>query len=124
MSMTIDEVLNELQRVKQDVEITFDFCGCFPTTVDSWRGIYAEPAIGWGKLDYVKFDKRPTVADVVKELKKAIDGRLYAGWKGGDFSYTGESQLHVDNPGEYTLTELVRVEDCDWQVILHTERED
>ena len=124
MSMTINELLNELKKAKQGATVVFDFCGCFPTVVDSWRGIYAEPAIGWGKLDYVKFDKYPTVANVIAELEKAIGGRFYTGWKGGDFSYTGNSQLHVDNPGEYTITELARVEDCDWQVILHTVRED
>lgn len=124
MSMTINELLNELKKAKSDATVVFDFCDCFPSVVDSWRGIYAEPAIGWGVLDYVEFDKYPTVANVIAELEKAIDGRPYTGWKGGDFSYTGENKLHVDNPGRYTLTELVKAEDRDWQVVLHTQRED
>lgn len=122
MSMTIGEVIESLKRAKPDLGVAFAFGYVVPTTVASWRGIYAEAALGY-KYDGLSTG-RPKVKDVLKELKKAIDGRTYCGWKGGDFKYTAETPLHIDNPGEYSSTELIRVEVTDWLVTLHTAKED
>ena len=121
--MTVGQVLEQLRTAKNDSVVYFDFADCAPTTVDSWRGIYADPAIGWTPTGYSGDGKAPTVASLIGELEKAIDGRLYTGWKGGDYRYTENSTLHVDNSGDYSQTEIVRIEDREWCVIIHTERD-
>lgn len=122
--MTIDELLHDLKRAKPEAEVRFDFGGCAPTTVASSRGDYATPALGWCATSYSGGGKAPTVAALVAELEMAIDGREYTGWKGGKYTYTPRHTICVDNPGDWTSTQLVRVEDQDWRVILHTRIED
>lgn len=118
--MTIGELLRNLRMAKPDVSVRYDFCGMFPTTVDSSRGDYARPALGWACPD--DLDNYPTVADLIVELEKAVDGRLYHGYKGGEYVYTTGSQLCVDNWGQWTSTELRYVSVDDYEVILHTIR--
>ena len=121
--MTINELLTLLRPAKQDIRVYFSFCRCVPTVVASWRGIYDEPALGWEPAGYSgHVSEYPTVASLIKEFENAIGGRTYSGWKGGDYSYTGDEPLHIDNPGDYTQTEIQRVEIKEWEVIIHTER--
>ena len=124
MSMTIGEVIDTLERAKPDAPVWFAFGYCVPTDVDSWRGVYAEPALGHVNAGRGSQKQPPTVADILKKLKEAIDGRTFSGWKGGDYSYSRSDTLHVDNPGEYSNTELIRVQVEDWRVTLHTAKED
>ena len=121
--MTIKELLYDLRKLKPETEVYFDFAGTTPTTVASWRGVYAEPALGWVATGHSGNGKATTVSDLIIELETAIDGRDYTGWKGGEYSYSENNVLHIDNPGGCTNTELVRVEDNDWCVILHTRKE-
>lgn len=123
--MTIDAVLQELKAAKPDARVYFDFANCVPTTVNSWRGIYDEPALGWQPAGYSGNVKEyPTAASLIRELERAIDGREYSGWKGGEYRYCGKHTLHIDNPGDSTNTEIVRVELDDWRVLLHTRTEE
>lgn len=121
MSMTIGEVIAALERAPEpDVNVYFDFGGLRPTTVESWRGIYAEAALGFGESG----PESATVASLLAELYKAIDGRKYMGWKGGEYRYSKRTPLHIDNQGEYSCTELMDVEVTNYRVILHTKKED
>lgn len=125
--ITINELLKTLRAApKPDGRVYLNFCRCVPTTVYSWRGTYAEPALGWQPAGYSGNVKEyPTVASLIAELEKAIDGREYTGWKGGEFSYDGSKTLHIDNPGDYTNTEIVRVEVKAWgEVVIHTATEE
>ena len=122
MSMTIGEVIEALEKAKPDAGVCFSFGYVVPTDVDSWRGIYAEAALGYA-YDGRTTD-RPTVATLLLELRKAIDGRTYHGWKGGEFTYNAGTTLHIDNSGEYSNTELVRIQREDWKVTLHTAKEE
>jgi hypothetical protein len=115
--MTIGEVLDALENADPNGSVYFDFGGFVPEKVDSWRGIYSEPALGYTR-DYK--DAINIVQGLINELENAIDGRKYTGWKGGDYTYTRDSPLHIDNPGDCSSTEIVRVEDCGWRVVIHT----
>lgn len=121
--MKIAELLHDLRRAKLDAEVRFDFAGCAPTTVASSRGDYSKPALGWCATSYSGNGNAPTVAALIAELERATDGREYTGWKGGEYTYTLSDPLCVDNPGDWTDTQLVRVEDLEWRVILHTRME-
>jgi hypothetical protein len=123
--MTTNKLLEILRGAKQDGRVYLSFCRCIPTVVKSWRGIYAEPALGWEPGGYSGNVKEyPTVATLVAELKRAIDGREYGGWKGGEYSYDGNETLHVDNYGDCTHTEIVRVEVKKFEVVIHTATEE
>lgn len=116
--MTIGELLETLKRANQDANIKYSFGGCSPTKIGSWRGIYAEPALGWEDAD-----QYPTVRDVVAELELSLDGRTYYGYKGGEYAFRPKHELHIDNPGKYTCTEIDRVELDDTFVVIHTKAE-
>ena len=118
--MKIGQIKSQLKNANQDINVYFDFCRCVPTFVRSWRGIYAEPALGWEAERYGGDTVNKTVAQVLEELEKATDGRKYTGWKGGGFSYNDNDILHVDNAGECTNTEIVFIEINEFYVILHT----
>lgn len=116
--MSVGAVMESLKEARKEAQVMFDFCRCVPTKVDSWRGIYAEPAIGWAPfLD----GKIPTVAEFLKELEEAISGRVFDGYKGGEYTFNRYDTLHVDNPGQCTNTEIVRVKVEDYRVLLCTE---
>jgi hypothetical protein len=117
-SMTINKLISLLKGAKQDIHVYFSFCSCIPTEIASWRGIYAEPALGWSPSGY--YGEYPTVESLIKELESAITHKGYCGWKGGDFYYNGDEPLHIDNEGECTYTEISDVEIKEWEVIIHT----
>ena len=118
--MTVGEVLDALYEADPELPVYYDFCSCVPTTVESWRGIYAQPALGWEPHGR----QGVTVGYLIAELEKCIDGRTYIGYKGGDYIYDRESQLHIDNYGKCTSTELTGVELAGWCVFLKTTQED
>lgn len=114
--MTIGELIDALKIVSPDARVLFDFCACRPTVVRSWRGVYAEAALGWSSTE-----PAPTVAELTQRLEQATDGRVFSGWKGGDYRYTRSTTLHVDNQGECTDTEIRAVLDEREFVYLLTE---
>lgn len=114
--MLISETKKALNAIDKTKPVYFDFGGLVPTTIASWRGIYAEPALGCKENN----GEEPTVSDLLNELKIATSGKTYCGWKGGDFKYSDSDILHVDNPGEYTNTEISGVLDDGWRVVLQT----
>lgn len=123
--MTIGELKEILKTAKPDQNVYFDFCNCRPTTIDSWRGSYDEPALGWTPTGYsanaADEMKQTTVKELLDELDKGTSN-CYSGWKGGDYHYDDYSPLHIDNSGDYTSTEIDRVEVDDFYVIIHTKK--
>ena len=119
--MTIGEVIDALKTADPKHCVTFAFAGCVPTTVNSWRGIYAEAALGYEAGDYGA--KEVIVKELLERLEQAIaPDAEFCGWKGGDYRYNRDTPLHIDNPGRCTHTELTRVEVGEWDVTLHTEQ--
>lgn len=58
----------------------------------SWRGIYAEPALFFDKgSNYVPIS---TLADALNDLSS---GRIFEGYKGGQYWYTDSSPLHFES---------------------------
>lgn len=118
--MTIGQVLDSLGKAaKPDLPVYFAFGDCIPTTVGSWRGVYAEAALG-----FTLHRPPPTVAQLRRELETAIDGRTFTGYKGGEYRYTRDTVLHVDNCGICSHTEIDRIELDDYLVRVHTIHDD
>ena len=62
---TIGEVLKALNSFPDKrVYVFYDFCQCVPTHLGSWRGIYAEPTLGWDSIDTI------TIQELITEIEK------------------------------------------------------
>lgn len=91
------ELISELKTVKDKEKIlVFDDGKFIPDGIDSWRGVYAELAIGYAPK---KEAKAKTVNEWIKILTGCI-GKVFEGWKGGDFQMGKVTQIWVANPGE------------------------
>ena len=116
--MNLEQLISRLKRCTQTAEVEFDFCRCVPTRVDSWRGVYAELALGWS-ADW----RSVPVSGLLANLESAV-GATFEGWKGGNYKMEGNTTVWVDNPGECThttITGLVEVDD--YTVIIETRRQ-
>lgn len=121
--MNIGSIKRMLQDVDENKEVYFDFCDCVPTEINSWRGVYAQPALGWEPTGYSGNGKALTVRQFMDELNLATSGKEYSGWKGGEYKYNDNSVLHVDNPGSCSHTEIVSIEVDNWRVTLITQKQ-
>lgn len=115
--MTLGNLIRKLEEFPKDRTVRYDFCDLIPTDLDSWRGVYAELALGWSEDTYPS--KAPNVEQLLGRLR-AADGVTYEGYKGGEYKMDMSTPIHVDNPGRYTQTDLVGVLDGGYCVILET----
>lgn len=119
--MNIKTLLVNLELADPNLPVYFDFCSCVPVNINSWRGVYAEPAIGWQPTGYSGDGEEITVEQFIEVLKHAAySGAYYLGWKGGEYIYNENSELHVDNPGDCTHTDISHIEINDYRVIICT----
>lgn len=103
-------------------EICFDFASAIPTTLDSWRGAYEELALGYNLSGYDNNQNHSfnnTASNLLTELKSAL-GKVFTGWKGGDFVMDENTPVWVDNPGNANNTGIIDVIDDGWHIILIT----
>lgn len=100
--MTLGALIDALEAMPPEEGIEFDFGYMRPTTLDSWRGVYAYLALGYEGAGAI------TVADLLTNCCEAV-GAYFDGWKGGSFLMSRETPIYVDNPGEYSGTMVVGV---------------
>ena len=123
--LTLGELLLKLKAIpdkKGDKNVYFDFGSAVPTDFNSWRGSYAEIALGYALTGYDSTgDKReaPKLSELIKATEEAI-GTTYNGWKGGDYTMTKNTSVWVANRGNSDETGIVGVLDNDWNVVLLT----
>ena len=65
-----------------------------PTDVCSWRGSYEKGCIEPG-------DRPVNVRDVLKMLERAIDGRRFTAWKGGEYYFYNNTHVWFGQEGVY-----------------------
>lgn len=56
--------------------------------IDTWRGSYDEPNLFLG-------DDHSTLT-LINQLEEALDGKIYPGYKGGNFTFTDNQDLRVE----------------------------
>lgn len=117
---TIGEVIAALEKADPAVRVKYGFGYLVPTEVDSWRGIYAEAALGHVDIGRGRIAKPITVADLLLNLQAAAKGAPFEGWKGGTYFYGPDTPLHIDNEGECSYTEIDRIEVTQYEVVIHT----
>lgn len=123
--MTINELLAELKKAPNTCRVIYDFCNCIPTTLNSYRGNYKLPGLGWkgtGRGSGEDELSSVYVWQLIQQLELAISGKVtFNGWKGGEYCYTGEEQLYIDNWGDTSGTLLSNISYDEYTVILHTQ---
>lgn len=117
--VTIQELRSALDNFAGRERVMYDRFGLYAYRLGSWRGRYAEPAIGWTEY-HSKLDDLITVEALKRELDDALRGATYVAWKGGEFSFRGDQVLWVDRPGECTDTVIVGVASKHGQCLLLT----
>jgi hypothetical protein len=112
----IEAIVKKGYKCHDDSEPTvrYDFEYLFPTTIDSWRGSYAELA-----LNFETSGEELPVSKFLELLKSAV-GKTFEGYKGGDFIMDERTPIWVANYSHSGNTAVVDVLDCDYQVILVT----
>jgi hypothetical protein len=122
--LTLGEMILKLEAVKnKELPVYFDEEKYRPTGVDSWRGSYCELALNYEGAggyyehkpecprdpkwdDYTcdcksistQLPENPTVNNLLEMLKK-IPGRIFIGYKGGDFLMGKTTPIWVANYG-------------------------
>lgn len=101
-TMTLGELLDVLSGFEPDRRVVYageSFEGEQPSSIDSWRGIYADLA-----LSHEPPRARGPVAtvDSLLEVLRDAVGSTFTGWKGGDYTMTERTPVWVDNPGDWS----------------------
>ena len=121
--LTLGELIAKIEAVVKkgykchdgsEPTVRYDFEYLFPTTIDSWRGSYAELA-----LNFETSGEELPVSKFLELLKSAV-GKTFEGYKGGDFAMDENTPIWVANYSHSGNTAVVDVLDCDYQVILVT----
>lgn len=107
-TILLGELIAQLEKLPADGEINWAFASLPITAVDSWRGVYAELALGWGENRRRDQPALRTVGELLQNLRAAV-GRTFEGYKGGQFTMGLGTPVWCDNYGEYTQTRIVSV---------------
>lgn len=114
--VTLGELRDYLEYIPDSVTVVYDDGGS-PTTINSWRGVYAMPALG--------HDHGASFAgDLLKEIEACLAGKVYYGWKGGKYTYSASDGLWRDNPGNVSEVAIVGATYDGYRVTLLTEKQD
>ena len=101
--LTIGEFIAKLQQQPQENSIYFDFGDCVPKNFDSYRGYYAQLALG--------FSDKLMPMKVSTLLQLALDAQYYTfeGYKGGEYTMSPETPLWAANWGIASSTAIIDV---------------
>ena len=90
---------------KEETRVYYDFCGIYPKTLDSWRGIYRELALSW---EHNNWKEALTAGEFYLLLVDAV-GKTFMGYKGGDFTMSRQTPVWVSNYGESSHTAVIDI---------------
>ena len=121
-AMTANELISKFEEFKDSNKpVIIEMDGNLYTSVfvaNSWRGSYSLPAI-----DY-KLDKEGYPLDDAIENLKNLDGTEVTGYKGGDFTLSGDDPIFVANYGKLNnCTAIVDVVETIDYIVCITKRD-
>lgn len=96
------------------ISVQFDFGGFVPDSIMSYRGYYDHLSFDW-----VVRGNDHSVARVLVEAKSAM-GKVFTGYKGGDYTMHENTPLWVAQYGDCTSTAIVGVADHNYAVVINT----
>lgn len=111
---TLGALIDALERRPQDSEVRFAFGYFAPKGLGSYRGFYEHLAIGYDADAPMR-----TVADFLSDLRDAV-GRMYEGYKGGEYCMSRDTPIWVAGYGESTSTAVVGVAGNEWLTVIET----
>lgn len=123
--LLLGELIARLEAIADKSKlVVYDFDNMKPTSLDSWRGAYAELALGYDETREI------TINELLEKLQYAV-GHTYEGYKGGDFTMGKGTPIWVANYGESGVyaksregtTAIISVQDGD-VVTLQTQQLD
>ena len=122
--MQLGLMIAKLEQIEQqhggDLPVQYDFGRTQPEDLDSWRGIYAELALGWKVTQY---GDEPMTVTKLLELLRSARGATFRGYKGGDYTMGDHTRVHMDNYGECTSTSIAMITTDSYSVTIHTQNE-
>lgn len=126
--LSLGELIEKIQScgvLKENNEpkyVDYDFGTAIPTTLDSWRGVYRELALGYELTGYdseKNHHGQKLATDLLEHLKSAI-GKTYDGWKGGEYEMDEDTPVWVANSGNVGNTAIVDVLDDGYRLVIMT----
>lgn len=115
--MTLGDLIGKLRECKQDAPVYFDFGYFAPDGIDSYRGYYDQLALGY--KEYFWHETKPTAASLLAECEAAV-GRVFTGYKGGEFIMDERTRVWVSRWGECAHTAVADITSNPYTVIIHT----
>lgn len=117
--IVLGELIQLLAARDPEQEVRFDlgYIGPdLPGCLMSYRGYYEHLAIGYA----VQNVESPKVGVLLQELRAAV-GKMFEGYKGGDFIMGPHTPVWVSNYGESCSTAVVGIStDSDYQTVIET----
>ncbi len=118
-NLSIGEMLDKLNKFKDDEQITFTNEKFHDGTFDSYRGYYEDMYIGWSNSD----NGANTVGSLKDTLITALNqGEMY-GYKGGDFSIDRDTLVWMAEYGN-TGDMIVDVQKIDGHIFVVTKEDE
>jgi len=119
--LKLQPIINKQEGVKDDdlPHVVYDFEYLYPTTIDSWRGVYAELALDYSGYRRGDDKDKMRVTEFFVMLKDCL-GKTFEGYKGGDFTMNKHTPIWVANYGNAGRTGVIEVLDESYEVILVT----
>lgn len=111
---TLGALIKALEQRPKDQRIVFDFCRCQPVAVGSYRGFYEDLAI-----EFAEENHDMHVGELLTILRTSV-GKIFVGYKGGEYRMTLETALWVANHGRTSDTIIVGIEDYEVETVLRT----
>jgi hypothetical protein len=104
-TLSLGALIEKLSKCEMTARVYFDFCRLSPTSVNSYRGFYDHLAIGFADVQY---DATKKVGELLTELRACV-GKVFSGYKGGDYRMTEKTPVWVANWSETSDTVIVGV---------------
>ena len=114
---TLGMLIDALEKRPADQDVRFDFGYMVPANVSSYRGYYEDLAISFAHCNE---RENNSVGRTLEGLRAAV-GKVFTGYKGGNYRADRDTALWVANYGESGGTAVVGVaEECDYVTIIRT----
>jgi hypothetical protein len=103
--LTLGALIDALASVStpDGYRVRYEFCGCVPDGLHSYRGYYEDLAIGFSD------EKSAPKHDEVLTMLCETVGEVFMGYKGGKYRMSRESTLWVANYGNTSGTHIKAV---------------
>ena len=119
--LSLGELISKCEKILRiadrgaEMSVSFDFEYAQPTTLNSWRGVYSDLALGF---DFANAD---VLLPAFIAMLKSADGAVMKGYKGGDYTMRLSTPVWVANYGHSGNTAVVGVLEEAWRVVIVTE---